>query len=438
VKSSEILISGAGVAGPVLAYWLSRHGFRSIVVQRASALRDGGYKVDVRGAATAVLGRMGLLADAHRASADIRDVAFLDRAGRPIATLDADLIMGRQGDDVELMRGDLIRLLYDASRHDAEYLFGDSIVALEQDDGGVHVAFERGRPRTFDLVVGADGLHSTVRALTFGDESAFIHHLGCYLAIYTVPNHLGLDRRELFYSAPGQLANVYSARQRREAKALFAFNSEPLAYDRRDVGQQKRILAAAFAGQGWEVPRLLEAMSDAPDFYFDSVSQVRLDRWSRGRVVLVGDAGYSPSPASGQGTSLALVGAYVLAGELKAAGGDQRAAFARYEQAMRSFVERNQALGQKMAREMVPATRGQLWLRTQTLRLLPYVPWKGPVTRGIQRPIYEAANAISLQEYAVDVHGGPEFGARPEVTATTAGVNRHEPLGRHGDIGRAS
>ena len=419
MKSSEILISGAGVAGPALAFWLSRYGFNPTVVERAPALRSSGYKVDVRGAATAVLDRMGLLADAHRASADIRDISFVDGAGRPIATMDADFLMGRRDDDVELMRGDLSHLLYDATRHDAEYLFGDSVVGLEQDGTSVHVAFERRRPRTFDLVVGADGLHSNVRALTFGDESAFIRHLGCYLAIFTVPNHLDLDRREQFYSARGRLANVYSARQDADARALLAFAYEPIQYDRRDATQQKRILADAFAGQGWEVPRLLDALWDAPDFYFDSVSQIQMDRWSSRRVVLVGDAGYSPSPASGQGTSLALVGAYVLAAELKAAGGDHRAAFTRYEQAMRGYVERNQALGQKMAREMVPSSRHQLWLRTQMLRLLPYLPWKGLVTRGIQQPIYDAANAITLAEYASDPRGDPADEARPASTVTT-------------------
>jgi len=420
VRNADVLIAGAGVAGPALAYWLGRHGFRPTVVERAPAQREGGYKVDVRGAATTVLDRMGLLADAHRASAEIRDVVFIDRAGRPIATLDANLIMGRQGDDVELMRADLSRLIYDASRHDTEYLFDDSVVALAQDDDGVHVAFERGRPRPFDLVIGADGLHSTVRRLTFGDESAFIRHLGAYLAIFTIPNDLSLDRRELFYSAPGRLANVYSAQQNAEARALFAFACEPLDYDRRDVGQQKRNLADAFAGQGWEVPRLLDAMGEAPDFYFDSVSQVQLDHWSSGRVALVGDAGYSPSPASGQGTSLALVGAYVLAGELRAADGDHRAAFARYERAMRGYVERNQALGQKMAREMVPASWGQLWLRTQMLRMLPYLPWKGLVTRSIQQPISAAANAISLEAYAAEPHDGPEPRARSAARATIA------------------
>jgi 2-polyprenyl-6-methoxyphenol hydroxylase-like FAD-dependent oxidoreductase len=402
VKNSEVLISGAGIAGPALAYWLRRYGFAPTVVERAPAPREGGYKVDVRGAATGVLERMGLLDEARRASTGMRGVSFVDRANRPLATVGADFLMAREGDDVEIMRGDLGRLLYEATRGDTEYRFDDSITALAQDDAGVRVTFGRGRPRSFDLVVGADGLHSAVRALAFDAGAQRLRHLGLYLAIFSTANHLGLDRWELFYNAPGLLANLYSTGPQREAKALLAFASEPLRYDRRDVRRQKRLLADAFAGQAWEIPRLLQSMWEAPDFYFDAMSQVRLDAWSSGRAVLVGDAGYSPSPASGQGSSLALVGAYVLAGELAAAGGEHRRGFARYEAEMRGYVEQNLRLGQKMAREMVPGSRGELWLRTGMLRLLPYLPWKGLIADGTLRPLRQAASAITLKDYQGD------------------------------------
>jgi 2-polyprenyl-6-methoxyphenol hydroxylase-like FAD-dependent oxidoreductase len=296
------------------------------------------------------------------------------------------------------MRGDLASILA-AATSDVEYIFGDSIAAIEQHEQGVDVTFARGRPRSFDLVVGADGLHSNVRALAFGDEAQFLRYLGCYISIFTVPNHLGLDHWELFYTVPGRLANMYSAGQPAEAKALFAFTTPPLAYDRQDIQQQKQILANAFAGQTWQIPRLLGCLPDAPDFYFDSMSQIHMNSWSSGRVALVGDAAYCPSPASGQGTGLALVGAYVLAGELAAAP-DHRTAHAGYEAQLRSYVEQNLALGQKMAKEMVPQSRQQIWIRNQMMRALPYIPWKGMITKGILEPLQKAANAITLKDYS--------------------------------------
>jgi len=191
---------------------------------------------------------------------------------------------------------------------------------------------------------------------------------------------------------------MYSAGQPAEAKALFAFTAPPLAYNRQDIQQQKQLLTDAFAGQKWEIPRLLACMPDAPDFYFDSMSQIHMDSWSNGRVALVGDAAYCPSPASGQGTGLALVGAYTLAGEL-AITDDYRMAYTRYEAELRSYVEQNLTLGQKMAKEMVPQSRQKIWIRNQMMRALPYIPWKGLITKGILEPLQKAANAITLKDY---------------------------------------
>lgn len=243
--------------------------------------------------------------------------------------------------------------------------------------------------------MGADGVHSGVRALAFGEESAFVRHLGAYVSSFSAANLLDLDGWELLYSVPGRTAGMYPTRHNTEATAVFFFASPPLAYDRRDLGQQKQLLAAAFADQGWEVPRLLEAMWEAPDFYFDSVSQVHLDRWSSGRAVLVGDAAYCPSPMSGVGTSLALVGAYVLAGELAAAAGDHEAAFARYEAELRDYVSRGQRLAKGNATGLIPRSRSQIRVRNQFIRMLPYMPWRGLVVGGVQK----AANAITLRDY---------------------------------------
>jgi 2-polyprenyl-6-methoxyphenol hydroxylase-like FAD-dependent oxidoreductase len=416
MQNRDILISGASIAGPTLAYWLRRAGFHPTVVERAPAPRPGGQAVDLRGAARGVADRMGILDQVRQAHVGTRGMAYVDAANKRLASLPADLLGDSGGAiaELEILRGDLVDILYAATREDVEYLFDDAITELAQGDDGVKVSFQRGQPRRFDLVVGADGLHSGVRALAFGPESACIRHLGAYVASFTTPNHPDLDGWELLYSVPGKTAGIYPVRQGTRATALFFFASSPLVYDRHDPGQQKQLLAEAFAGQGWEVPRLLAAMRQAPDFYFDSVSQVRLDRWSAGRVGLVGDAAYGPSPMAGVGTSLALVGAYVLAGELAAAAGDHRAAFASYERELREYVRKGQKLAKGNAIGLIPRSPNQIRMRNLFIRLLPYLPWRGLVAGGVQK----AANAITLKDYQQGSTSPPR---RPSVPSTTAG-----------------
>lgn len=393
----DILISGASIAGLALAYWLRQYGFNPTVVEQAPAPREGGYAVDLRGAAREAAERMGIMADVRRAHVGTRGLSYVNGANKPVASMSSDLLGDSGGAiaEIEILRGDLIRILYAAAGDDVEYIFEDSISSISQGEEGVGVTFQRGEPRHFDLMVGADGLHSNVRALAFGDELEFVRDLGAHVSIFTTPIHLDLDGWELMYSTPGRTAAMYPARHNTEAKAMFFFASDPFPYDRHDIGGQKKILAEAFAGGGWEVPRLLEAMWGASDFYFDTVSQVHMDRWSSGRAVLVGDAAYCPSPMAGVGTSLALVGAYVLAGELKAAGGDHRRAFVRYEEEMREYVEQGQKLAKGNATGLIPRSRLQIRIRNQVIRMLPYLPWRGLIAGGVQK----AANAITLKDY---------------------------------------
>ena len=393
----DILISGASIAGLALAYWLRQYGFNPSVVEQAPAPREGGYAVDLRGAAREAAERIGIIADVRRAHVGTRGLSYVNGANEPVASMSSDLLGDSGGAiaEIEILRGDMIRILYAAAGDYVEYIFEDSISSISQGEEGVGVTFQRGEPRHFDLVVGADGLHSNVRALAFGDELEFVRDLGAHVSIFTTPNHLDLDGWELMYSTPGKTAAMYPARHNTEAKAMFFFASEPFPYDRHDIGGQKKILAEAFAGGGWEVPRLLEAMWGASDFYFDTVSQVHMDRWSSGRAVLVGDAAYCPSPMAGVGTSLALVGAYVLAGELKAAGGDHRRAFVRYEEEMREYVEQGQKLAKGNATGLIPRSRLQIRIRNQVIRMLPYLPWRGLIAGGVQK----AANAITLKDY---------------------------------------
>jgi 2-polyprenyl-6-methoxyphenol hydroxylase-like FAD-dependent oxidoreductase len=400
VHNKDVLISGAGVAGQALAIWLRRFGFSPVVVERAPAPRDGGQAVDLRGAAIEVARRTGILDAARAARTGTRGMSYVNAAGKRVASLDGAFGVIDPA-DIEIVRGDLVSILHEAARSDVEYIFDDSIAGLTETADGVTVTFERSAPRTFGLVAGADGLHSRVRGLAFGPESRFLRHLGLYLSVFNVPNDLKLDHWQLIYVTPGKSVTVTSARGNREARAIFFFGSEPLDYDYRDRGQQQELLAAAFAGSGWEVPGLLAAMPDAPDFYFDSVSQVRMPSWSAGRVTLVGDAGYCPSPLSGQGSSLALVGAYVLASELRASGGDHRDAFARYQQRMQDFAERNQQIATGNAKRFTPASRRQIRLQNLGIRALPYMPGKKWVLSQATKGVTEAANAITLPSPAL-------------------------------------
>ncbi|WP_043738014.1 FAD-dependent monooxygenase [Nocardia asiatica] len=347
----RVLVAGASIAGPALAYWLRRRGAEVTVVERAPALRPGGQAVDARGVAKEVIRRMGLDAAVRAACTETAGAYTVDVDGNVLETYRAD-DDGGDGyiSEIEILRGDLSRVLYDATRDDVEYIFGDRIAEFAQDADGVEVAFAGGDRRRFDLVVGADGLHSALRAMVFGPHERFVRHLGHVLAFYSVPNEFGLDRWLIDYQESGRSAGLRPIQDATRAMAMFSFPAADLDVDYRDVEAQKRLLRERMAGLGWLAPRILAHLDDTPDFYLDQVAQVVMDRWSSGRVGLLGDAAFSSSPMSGQGTGLALVGAYLLAGELAAAEWDPEAGFAGYERRMRSFVEANQEIGRLHAR----------------------------------------------------------------------------------------
>jgi len=369
IKNKRVLISGASLAGPTLAFWLARYGFRPTVVENAPRLRQGGNGIDVRGQAIEVAERMGIMLQIRAAATDVVGMSFVDGANRSVARIDMRAIQRKQGSgEVEIMRGDLAAIVYEITRNDGEYIFGDSIKALEQTNDGVTVCFEGGATRQFDLVIGADGMHSTVRRLAFGPESQFIRYMQHYFAFANADPALGEDRWMTIYNEPGKMAGVYRSGNHAGAKAYFAFRRRaPLTYDYRDVEEQKRLLSEAFAGMPWRVPELLDSALADPDFYFDALSQVRMPSWSSGRIALVADAAHCASPVAGAGAMLALIGAYRLAGELAAAGGAHQVAFRRYEEGYREMVERTQS--QLFIGLLVPKSHTGIWARNTLARL---------------------------------------------------------------------
>ncbi|WP_328323537.1 FAD-dependent monooxygenase [Kribbella sp. NBC_00382] len=358
----KVLISGASVAGPALAYWLGYYGHEVTVVELAPALRKGGYAVDFRGSANkVVLERMGVLDELRARQTGGTAMRFVDEQDRQMLRLPPEFA----GGELEVLRSDLSQVLYERSRDKASYVFGDSIASLEQHGGGVDVTFESGRASTYDLVFGADGMHSVVRRLVFGGGR--VTHQGYYIAGWDLPNSFGIERDGLMYNVPGRLASVgMDHRDPARAGAMFIFASPELTYDRRNPQQQKEILRSAFAGLGWKTPALLAGLDDCTELYFDSISRVDVDRWSEGRVALVGDAGYGAT-VGGMGTGTAIVAAYVLAGELAAAGGDHTAAFAAYESQLRKPVRVCQSGGGRTGKFLAPRTRVGIAARNRLL-----------------------------------------------------------------------
>ncbi|NEB02158.1 FAD-dependent monooxygenase [Streptomyces sp. SID13726] len=384
-KRREVLISGASIAGPALAFWLNRHGYAVTVVEKAHAPRSGGYPIDVRGTALEVVRRMGILPRLRDARVDLRRFTFLDGDGGTVASVEPRGAEGPdvEGRDVEVPRGELTDALYSVVRDDVEFLFDDSVDTLDRSGHGVDVTFRGGGSRTFDMVFGADGLHSRTRELVFGPEERFHRYLGYCFAGFTMRNTLGLSREIAMWNVPGRAAALYAVGDGDEVHAFLNFaRPEPSFGAFRDPEAQRDLVAGVFAGAGWEVPGMIAAMYEADDLFVDVVSQIRMPRWSDDRVALVGDAAYAPSFLTGQGSSLALVGAYMLACSL--AGRDAAEGFAAYERDTRGFVTANQDQIGEGGATLFPTTAEALERRNDMLRSL------GTMPVGEGRPVHSA------------------------------------------------
>jgi 2-polyprenyl-6-methoxyphenol hydroxylase-like FAD-dependent oxidoreductase len=392
------------------------------IVERATAPRPGGQAVDIRGAARDVVQRMGLLSTIKSAGLDERGFAFVDGRGRHQVSMPVNFLSG-EGivAEIEILRGELSRIMYEATRADVKYVFGDSIHSLVQDQDGVDVEFVKRAPSRFQLVIGADGVHSCVRELTFSArESACVATLGGYTAYFTIPYRAETNDWFLMHNAPGGRAIGIRPGGPGTTQVMLMFLSPSLGYERLDSARQKEILSKSFAGIGWEVPRALDAMWDASDLYFDLVAQVRMDCWTRGRVALLGDAGYSPSPVTGLGTSLALVGAYVLGIELARSNGGHDVAFARYASVMRDYVKQCQELPPGGIQGMLPRTNHAIWMRNMSMRMMTRWPLRNLVSK-----LFQKADAIDLDDYFGSANaGGPAVAPARRLSEAGRSVSR--------------
>jgi 2-polyprenyl-6-methoxyphenol hydroxylase-like FAD-dependent oxidoreductase len=396
MENTDVLVAGAGIAGCAVAYWLREHGFRPTVVERAPTPRPGGQTVDLRGAGRTVVDRMGLRDAVRALTVEQRGIAWVDDGGRRRAEMPVEAFGGNGiVSSEEILRGDLSEVLYRAAQDGVEYLLDDTVTAIEQDDDGVTVTFERAPRRRFALVVGADGAHSAVRRAAFGPESEFVRPFGLLTAWFTMPAEIDLDGWYLMYNAPGgRVASARPGRLTSEQKAgLSVRTGEPL--ERLDRAARLELLDRAFSDAGWESDRLVRRAREAPDLYLESMGQVRMSSWSTGRVVLLGDAGYCPTPLTGLGTSLALVGAYVLAGELAAAAPSAPAtAFASYERVLRPYVTQAQELPPSGVDGYAP----QSALRIRAMRASMRWATRWPM-RPLMDRVFAKADAIELPAY---------------------------------------
>ncbi|APA68472.1 FAD-dependent monooxygenase [Janthinobacterium sp. 1_2014MBL_MicDiv] len=391
----KILITGASVAGPTLAFWLARQGMEVTVVERAPEFRDGGQTIDVRGAGKVVAQRMGLESAIRAKSTHEDGIRFVDEHDRTRAEIGIGAFEGNGPvAELEILRGELAKLLIEHGRQQVNYRFGDSIAALEELPDGVEVRFEHGGEERFDLVIAAEGVGSHTRKLVFGDEVRR-RSFDLYTAYFTIARAPGDERQMRWFNAPGGLSVCLRPDNLGTTRALLSFQEPPSAYEKLSLAEQKTLLKQKFAGLSWETPRILAALDATPDLYLDQISQVKMARWSKGRIALVGDAAYCASPISGMGTSLSLCGAYILAGEL-GRHADHVQAFAAYEAIMRPYVDQAQSVPTFAPRLASPHSRAGIAFGHAMLRMS-----NVPIVKSIlARFLTPKADAQALPDYA--------------------------------------
>ena len=370
MSGKTILISGLGVTGPTLAFWLRAAGFRPTLVEQTPALRRGGYVIDFWGLGYDIAERMGLCDEIGRAGYHIREMRIVNERGKRVAGFGTSVFLELTGGRyVTIARSTLSHLLFDKIKNSAEVIFGDEIHSLQEREDCVEVQLERGGQRRFDLVVGADGLHSKVRRLVFGSQNRFEKRLGFIVAAFEATGYRPRDEDVyVVYNDPGQMVGRVTLRNDRTL-FLFVFAVDAGApATLPDLTGQKAMLQARFSHKAWECPQILDALNRADDLYFDRVSQIKMPKWSEGRIALVGDAAYCASLMAGQGSALAMTGAYVLAGELARASGHHVEAFANYESVLHTFIDAKQRGAERFGGAFAPKTWWGLFLRNQVIR----------------------------------------------------------------------
>jgi 2-polyprenyl-6-methoxyphenol hydroxylase-like FAD-dependent oxidoreductase len=368
--NKTVLISGAGIAGPTLAFWLNAAGFRPCLMERAPALRTGGYVIDFWGLGYDIAERMGLTPELDRTGYQVREMRIVDDRGERVTGFGTDVFLALTGGRfITVARSDLAQLLYDKIKNNTEVIFGDEIAGIQEQADEVRVQFKHSAERQFGLVIGTDGLHSNVRKLVFGPEERFETQLGYRVAAFEARGYRPRDEHVyVVYSKPGRMLARFALHDDRTL-FLFVFTDQPPSASAEfDLPAQKAILRKRYGNDKWECRRILGESDRAHELYFDRVSQIKMENWSRGRVALVGDSAFCVSLMAGQGSALAMAAAYVLAGELGKARGCHEEAFRKYEMLLRAFIVSKQQGAERFAAGFAPRTRWGLFIRNQVIR----------------------------------------------------------------------
>lgn len=368
----SVLISGAGVAGPALAYWLNRYGFATTLVEIAPALRSGGYVIDFWGLGYDIAGLMGLLPQIESAGYHVQELRIVNESGQRVAGFGTQVFSELTGGRfITLARSDLSRLIFDKTKNSSEIVFGDEVTDICEDGQGVEVTFASGMQRRFHLVIGADGLHSKIRRLAFGAQASFERPLGYTAAAFEVSGYRPRDEDVyVIYSKPGRMLARFALHEDRTLFLFVFVGDYDAAPDQSDITAQKAIVTETFRNGGWECGAILSDLGRTDELYFDRVSQIQMEGWSKGRIALIGDAAFCVSLLAGQGSALAMLSAYVLAGELAKAKGDYVQAFRQYENLLRPFISKKQAAAKLFASSFAPKTGFGLFVRNQVVKLL--------------------------------------------------------------------
>jgi 2-polyprenyl-6-methoxyphenol hydroxylase-like FAD-dependent oxidoreductase len=395
MSAKSVLISGTGIAGPTLAFWLNTAGFRTTIVERAPGLREGGYVIDFWGVGYDIAERMGLGDDLKRVGYVMREMRIVDGRGERVAGFGTRVFRELTGGRfITLARSDLSRLLFETMKGETDVLFGDEIVGLEERPDCMQVRFRHSGVRAFDLVIGADGLHSNIRELAFGPQLQFEKDLAYAVAAFEARGYRPRDEDVyVIYGEPGRMIGRVALHDDRTL-FLFVFATDGDALPMPlDVGGQKAVLFEKYAAGRWECPQILDSLHRTQELYFDRVAQIKMPSWSRRRIALVGDAAFCVSLMAGQGSALSMAAAYVLAGELATAAGRHDEAFEKYETLLRAFIETKQKGAQRLSAAFAPKTRLGLFLRDQVIKACA-IPGFAKLALG-----REIADSLELPDY---------------------------------------